>query len=194
MLRAAKYLKDNPSTRTIYILQWLQPDELAKLKSVHDHCRSLNQKSAPTKDGRPKYVVISGKLFERTVSGALRPFKDVSSSAPSVVSSGQARALSASNVAGVSTSVPSQSVSASPSAGSHPAGSAQSGVSASQSVSASPSAGSHPAGSTQSGVSMSSSTAPLLANSASPVIAPHPPPVDSNVSGLKSSHQQPKNA
>ena len=99
LLLAAKYLKDDPSTISICISQWVQPDELAKLKSLHDHCRTLNQKSAPIKNGRRKYVVISGKLLERTFKGALRPFKDLlSSSAPFTVNSGQASVLSTNNV------------------------------------------------------------------------------------------------
>ena len=39
--RAAKYLKDDSSTRHIHITQWLQSEELTKLKSVQDRRHEL---------------------------------------------------------------------------------------------------------------------------------------------------------
>ena len=82
LLRAAKYLKDDSSTPHIYITQWLQPEELTKLKSVQDRCHELNRQSHSAKGSKRKYVVISGKIMQRVSDGSIRPFKDVSTSAP----------------------------------------------------------------------------------------------------------------
>ena len=79
LLRAAKYLKDDLSTKYVYITQWLQPEELAKLKSVKSRCHALNQSSS-VKDGKRKYVVINGKIMERN-NGSLRPFNEAPASA-----------------------------------------------------------------------------------------------------------------
>ncbi len=88
LLRAAKFLREDPTTKSIFITPWLLPDELAKLKRIKNRCYELNQKSSAAKDGKRKYVVVSGKIMERISNGSLRPFKDVSApSAPSTVSS-----------------------------------------------------------------------------------------------------------
>ena len=80
LVRAAKYLKDDLSTKYIYITQWVQPEELAKLKSVKSRCHALNQSSS-VKDDKKKYVVINGKIMERN-NGFLRPFNEASASPP----------------------------------------------------------------------------------------------------------------
>ncbi len=112
LLRAAKFLREDPATKSIFITPWLLPDELAKLKLTKNRCYELNQKSPATKDGKRKYVVISGKIMERTSNGSLRPFKDMSApSTPSTVNSGltdvsSQRPSSAKNVQGGSQVAP----------------------------------------------------------------------------------------
>lgn len=76
LLQASRFLKDDPSTAKIFITKWLQPVELKKLKSTQERCRLLNGKSPVMKSGRKPYVVISGKLFERTIDGLLRSVPD----------------------------------------------------------------------------------------------------------------------
>ena len=52
LLRAAKYLKDDSSTRHIHITQWLQPEKHTKLKSVQDRCHELNRQSHSAKGSK----------------------------------------------------------------------------------------------------------------------------------------------
>ena len=82
LLRAAKYLKDDSSTRHINITQWLQPEELTKLKSVQDRCHELNQQLHLAKGSKRQYFVISGKIMQRVSDGSLHPLNDVFASEP----------------------------------------------------------------------------------------------------------------
>ena len=75
-LQAAKFLKDDPSTSSIFIAPRLSPVELAKLRKTQDRCCQLNAKSPAMADDRKPFLVISGRLMQRSVSGALRAFHD----------------------------------------------------------------------------------------------------------------------
>ena len=52
------------------------PSGVAKLRKTQDRCRQLNAKSPAMADGRKPFVVISGRLMQRLVCGALRAFHD----------------------------------------------------------------------------------------------------------------------
>ena len=72
MLQLAKYLREDPTTRDIFITPWLRPEELSKLKKLQEQCRILNEKSPKLKGGWKRFIIISGKLMERLANGKLK--------------------------------------------------------------------------------------------------------------------------
>ena len=76
LLKASKYLKEDPSTAAIFITSWLSPLEMANLHSNQGLCRQLNNKAPVMRDGRKPYVVTSGRFMERASKGDLRPVRD----------------------------------------------------------------------------------------------------------------------
>ena len=76
LLRAAKFLRDDPSTLFIYMIPWFPPVELTKLRDTQNRYRQLNNESSILKDDRKPFVVVSGRLMERTAKGFLRPVRN----------------------------------------------------------------------------------------------------------------------
>ena len=52
LFHSAKYFKDDPITSAIFIMLWLLPDELSKLKEMQNRCRLLYNKSPSLKNGK----------------------------------------------------------------------------------------------------------------------------------------------
>ena len=75
ILQVSKYLKDDLPTPKIFIIKWLQLDELKELKVIQTRCRELDNKTPVLKIGRKPYVVISDRFMERKIMGSLRPFR-----------------------------------------------------------------------------------------------------------------------
>ncbi len=74
MLTQAKRLRDNPETKNVHICQLLSREELDRVKNLRRRCDDLNKDASLCKDGRKRYVVISGKLFSRSDYGKLSAY------------------------------------------------------------------------------------------------------------------------
>ena len=52
LMRASKFLKDDPSSAAIFITPLLLPNELTQFKKLQYQCRLLNDKTSPLKNGK----------------------------------------------------------------------------------------------------------------------------------------------
>ena len=73
LLSSASQLMKSVLTKHIRISAWLSREDMAKVRSLREHCKVLND-SAPANDKEIKpYVVISGRLMTRDKNGHLKP-------------------------------------------------------------------------------------------------------------------------
>jgi hypothetical protein len=74
VLSAANQLKKNKSYNRVNIVKFLSADELAIVKQVRARCEQLNR-AAGAATGQNRFIVISGKIMEKSADGKLVLYK-----------------------------------------------------------------------------------------------------------------------
>ena len=76
ILSNAKYLRNNPYYEGVYISKWLSKQDFNSMKQLRQQCLDLNAAYSADKKGRGPYVVVSGKIMQRSTNGKLLQFNN----------------------------------------------------------------------------------------------------------------------